>query len=256
MKKITLFFAALAVTFSVSAALPANLTNDANAYLGVFDPVTKKFTENTNETQIVNFNPSCFTFAILVYAEDILETAAEHSDYTLFLNAVRTDDGKGIYSNANGSWEAPYENFPMMTRVDDWKFDNGDAGDEGIVFYICGYDLGTLPGGFQTHLQTNVVFAPADPEVRAESDNWVADAEGAGLGGYLYLGDKTQAMGNIVTTCPTCSGGAGIADIIAAEQEADIVGYYSILGAQLAGEPASGIYLVKFSNGKTVKLVK
>ena len=48
----------------------------------------------------------------------------------------------------------------------------------------------------------------------------------------------------------------GFADAIANEQNAEVVGFYSILGAKLAGEPASGIYLVKFSNGKTVKLVK
>ncbi|MDR0871882.1 MAG: hypothetical protein LBN27_00240 [Prevotellaceae bacterium] len=48
----------------------------------------------------------------------------------------------------------------------------------------------------------------------------------------------------------------GIADVIADEAGAEVVGYYSILGAKLPGEPASGIYLVKLSNGKTVKLVK
>ena len=48
----------------------------------------------------------------------------------------------------------------------------------------------------------------------------------------------------------------GIADVIADEQGADVVGYFSILGAKLPGEPASGIYLVKLSNGKTLKLVK
>ncbi|GHT35275.1 hypothetical protein FACS18945_2580 [Bacteroidia bacterium] len=37
---------------------------------------------------------------------------------------------------------------------------------------------------------------------------------------------------------------------------ATVTGYYSILGAKLSQEPASGVFIVKYSNGKSVKVVK
>ena len=43
---------------------------------------------------------------------------------------------------------------------------------------------------------------------------------------------------------------------LAANDGLTITGYYSILGAKLPAAPASGVFLVKYSNGKTVKFVK
>ena len=37
---------------------------------------------------------------------------------------------------------------------------------------------------------------------------------------------------------------------------AKAVAYYSITGKKLSAEPASGIFIVKYSNGKTIKVVK
>jgi len=39
-------------------------------------------------------------------------------------------------------------------------------------------------------------------------------------------------------------------------RQAEIVGYYSIMGIKLSQEPASGIYIIKYDNGKTVKAIK
>ena len=250
MKKITLFFAALVVAFSASAW-------NGGFELGTFNPTTKVFTTNVNPTQIVNFNPSCLTFAILVYNADALAALDANPTYTMFLNAVRTDDRAGnLFPNANGSWGAPYENFPMMTRINDWTYLDGDT-EDGVVFYICGFDLGTPEGGFGQHLQTNSVIADEDPEVRAAStnpDGWVADAEAAGLDAYIYLGDTTQAMGPVVSTCVDCLVPSNIPNIFV--DDAEIVGFYNLVGQKLAGEPASGIFIVKYSNGKAVKIAK
>ena len=38
--------------------------------------------------------------------------------------------------------------------------------------------------------------------------------------------------------------------------EATIVGYFSITGAKLSTEPANGLFIIKYSNGKAVKVVK
>jgi len=53
-----------------------------------------------------------------------------------------------------------------------------------------------------------------------------------------------------VVTCPV----VGTYDVAA--DGSTVVGYFSILGAKLSQEPASGLFLVKYSNGKTVKVVK
>ena len=50
--------------------------------------------------------------------------------------------------------------------------------------------------------------------------------------------------------------GNGIAEILADEQNADIVAFYSIMGMKLADEPEKGLFIVKFSNGKSVKILK
>jgi len=42
----------------------------------------------------------------------------------------------------------------------------------------------------------------------------------------------------------------------AASLPANIIGYYSILGAKLDKEPASGIYIILYDNGSTEKRVK
>ena len=50
------------------------------------------------------------------------------------------------------------------------------------------------------------------------------------------------------------TGGTGIETLVA--DDATIVGYFSITGAKLQAEPANGIFIIKYSNGKAVKVVK
>ncbi len=38
--------------------------------------------------------------------------------------------------------------------------------------------------------------------------------------------------------------------------DATVAGYYSIMGAKLSAEPASGVFIVKYANGKAIKVVK
>ena len=43
---------------------------------------------------------------------------------------------------------------------------------------------------------------------------------------------------------------------ISSEKEKNIIGYYNIMGQKLTKEPASSIYIIKYDNGKTEKVVK
>jgi len=43
---------------------------------------------------------------------------------------------------------------------------------------------------------------------------------------------------------------------ISSEKEKNILGYYSILGQKLLQEPQSGVYIIRYENGKTEKIVK
>jgi hypothetical protein len=47
---------------------------------------------------------------------------------------------------------------------------------------------------------------------------------------------------------------SGIFDTLA--DGSTVVGYYTILGAKLTQEPENGVFIVKYSNGKAVKVVK
>jgi hypothetical protein len=267
MKKITMFFAALLIVCNASAWPGGPSGNvcetSATGELGTFDPTTRMFTKNVNSTQMIKFNPECLSFAVAIFDNELLTFLGENADYTMFLSAVRTDDGGGanqkIYPNAGGSWEAPYI-FVEMIRVDNWTYSNGDLGD-GVLFYICGYNLLEVEGApdavieFGTHLHTNMLIAPMDNE--AWGPTTAADAEAEGVSGYCYLGSKNEALGTPVTDCVTCTPLSGIADTIADEMgNVEIVGYYTLLGQKLAEEPANGIFIVKFSNGKTVKIAK
>jgi len=52
------------------------------------------------------------------------------------------------------------------------------------------------------------------------------------------------------------NGANGIDEVSMNTKTATIAGYYSILGEKLPKEPVSGIYIVRYDNGKTEKVVK
>jgi len=264
MKKITLFFAALAVVFSVSAqdwgGVVGNLTNGGNAFLGSYDPVTNVFTENTNPTQVVEFNPNCFSMAILIELPAVVELCAANPTYTMVMDGVRMNShGGDAIVFANGGWGS--DQFPIMTRVDGaLDLDGYEVG--GVVFYICGYDLGTITGGLTRHLNTNIFLANVCNGDETQGGFWYEMSMAAGTGGYVYLGDDTEQM-VITSTCPTCTYNdpvdgceSSIANVYASEMNAEIVGFYNMLGQKLAGEPEKGMFIVKYSNGKSIKISK
>jgi len=63
----------------------------------------------------------------------------------------------------------------------------------------------------------------------------------------LYKGYTWKSIG--------IGGGEGIGEITAVSP-AKAIGYYSIMGQRLANEPQSGVYIVKFDNGKAEKRMK
>ena len=50
--------------------------------------------------------------------------------------------------------------------------------------------------------------------------------------------------------------GVGIYDIAPDGSDAVVVGYYTILGQKLSNEPEKGLFIVKYSNGKSIKVLK
>ena len=94
-----------------------------------------------------------------------------------------------------------------------------------------------------------VVFK-LDPALFGAEPAWFRIFVDAGAAGVLEIKDivLSQYKPDFGTT-------VGIAET-AAIVDAVPVAYYSILGAQLSAEPASGIYIIKYSDGKSVKVVK
>jgi hypothetical protein len=199
MKKITFIFVALFFVFSASAqdwgGMIGNIADGARyAWIGNYDPDTKVFEENGNPTQISNFNPECFTMAILVKFPPALTLFGLHKNYTFALNQIRMDDT--YYFNLTKG-----ENPLIMNRVDNAIHSDGTSVG-GIVFYVCGVDLGGLAEGSideKRHLMaTMFAVNPINP-----ADFWWDKAFAAKSGGFLYIGDKNQNM-KITTNRPDC----------------------------------------------------
>jgi len=81
----------------------------------------------------------------------------------------------------------------------------------------------------------------------------------AATGKWGYWVDESVADGANVTILAPINFEAitiedGIYDLAA--DGSTVTGYYSILGAKLSAEPANGVFIVKYSNGKAVKVVK
>ena len=202
--------------------------------VGTYDIETGEF---TNET--VNINDK-FTFAIKVNAanfQTVLDAPATGDGGTertlAFYEARYIIDGLKSVVNAEEDsvvfFAAPAFEF-RMTRVEDT-----------YIYYLEDYTPthATLPlaAGTTGYIHYNALVAEIG------SGFWWNDSKDAGATpGYA---------GSIpFTAAPVL----GINDLAA--DDSAVTGYYSILGAKLSAEPASGIFIVKYANGKAVKVVK
>jgi hypothetical protein len=269
MKKITLFIAALAVAFSAFGAgeWAGGLTDGGNAKLGTYDPATNVFTENEDVTQIKYFDQHNFSFAIRIDEPSVVGILDANPNYTVLLNAVRLgNDLGGQFSNANGSWGAPYTNYPVMTRVNDATDADGFGFEEAYVFYIEGCNLGALSNilgeipvdyAAGSDIHTNMVISnPTLEENVAESmaaagiedwmTYWGARPGGTYLG-YCYLGNFRPEEGNTIYTDVKTPGADGAGEP---------TGFFNLLGQELNAAPEKGVYIETYADAPAKKVVK
>ena len=77
---------------------------------------------------------------------------------------------------------------------------------------------------------------------------------------YYYTLETLGAGGSVIEsksgTFTTTGEPTGVDVPLAEPVEVTVVEYYNILGAKLPKEPQSGVYIIKYENGKSVKVVK
>lgn len=238
MKKITLFFAALAVAFGMNAAeASGNLTDNNNALFGSYNATTNVFTPLEDPSKIaLDVNTNCLTFSILVTKTSLVDFLEANPTYTLAFVDMRSWGGlpaETVFA----------DNATRLVRVDGAKAPSG-ADVPGIVFYICQYNLGeasqTLPAAPGNHFGTTYIVASPVVE-EGEPEFWYAEsfAHAEELAGFVYLGEIDPAN----TECEECDDVA-VEDIFADKGEVVSVELFSILGAKLPAT-AKGLVIAK-----------
>ena len=232
MKKITLFFAALAVAFSSA---------NAQVVFGNYCKTTNVFTAGGTSIGEPGgarpaVNPSCLSFAVQVDNFDLIAALDKDDRYTLAFAGVR-----------NGTQASDHFEFNGIRMI--------KAPGDDYVFYIEEWDLGAIGTGSDApHIHSELIVASTAEANEAGFEFWWDDNTTAfgWTPTYKYLGQYN--VNNTVCTGLGNCGGTGIEDVLV--EDAEIVAYYNLLGQKLAGEPTSGIFIVKLSNGKSVKIAK
>jgi len=218
-------------------------------------------------------NPSSVTFAFQVNSQVLAGILNEDETLTLALANFRLGDApaptEGIYLFENGAGvrlhRAPGDDLIFYIN-------NYDLKGSGNVLHVVDGQEPTVIGTVTTvmardgislgvgHFHAQLLVASIDPE----DGYWWDQSTAAGWNpgnAYKYMGEwdanasvTTLSQMFRILDAPECA--TGIADVFAAEEGAEIVGYYNLVGQKLANEPAKGIFIVKFSNGKTIKMAK